>query len=61
MAYSAKNYSHLLGLTGFSEALLTNHFTLYEGYVKNTNALSDKLKALTEKGEFSTPEFAFGG
>ncbi|MFZ1627250.1 MAG: Fe-Mn family superoxide dismutase [Candidatus Moraniibacteriota bacterium] len=58
MAYSAKNYSHLLGLAGFSEALLNNHFTLYEGYVKNTNALSDKLKALTEKGEFSTPEFA---
>ncbi len=58
MAYSAKNYSHLLGLDGFSEALLTNHFALYEGYVKNTNALSDKLKALSEKGEFSTPEFA---
>lgn len=58
MPYGAKNYSHLLGLAGFSEALLTNHFTLYEGYVKNTNALSDKLKTLAEKGEFSTPEFA---
>jgi Fe-Mn family superoxide dismutase len=58
MAYSAKNFSHLLGLAGFSDALLTNHFTLYEGYVKNTNALSDKLKALTEKGEMTTPEFA---
>ncbi len=58
MAYSAKNYSHLIGLAGFSDTLLTNHFALYEGYVKNTNALSDKLKALSEKGEFSTPEFA---
>lgn len=58
MAYSANNYSQLIGLAGFSEALLTNHFTLYEGYVKNTNALSDKLKTLAEKGEFSTPEFA---
>ncbi len=58
MPYSAKNYSHLLGLAGFSDTLLNNHFTLYEGYVKNTNALSDKLKALTEKGELSTPEFA---
>lgn len=58
MAYSAKNYSHLLGLAGFSDTLLTNHFTLYEGYVKNTNALSDQLKALVEKGELSTPEFA---
>lgn len=58
MAYSAKNYSHLLGLAGFSDALLNNHFTLYEGYVKNTNALAEKLKALAEKGEFSLPEFA---
>jgi Fe-Mn family superoxide dismutase len=58
MPYSAKNYSHLLGLAGFSDTLLNNHFTLYEGYVKNTNALSDKLKTLTEKGELSTPEFA---
>lgn len=58
MPYSAKNYSHLLGLAGFSDVLLTNHFTLYEGYVKNTNALSDKLKALAERGEYSTPDFA---
>jgi Fe-Mn family superoxide dismutase len=58
MAYSAKKFDHLLGLAGFSDALLTNHFTLYEGYVKNTNALSDKLKELTEKGEMATPEFA---
>jgi Fe-Mn family superoxide dismutase len=58
MPYSAKNYSHLIGLAGFSDTLLTNHFTLYEGYVKNTNALSDKLKALSEKDELATPEFA---
>ena len=58
MAYSAKNYSSLIGLAGFSDTLLTNHFTLYEGYVKNTNALSDKLKTIVEKGQLSTPEFA---
>ncbi len=58
MPYSAKNYSPLIGLAGFSDTLLTNHFALYEGYVKNTNALSDKLKALAEKGEFAAPEFA---
>lgn len=58
MAYTAKKFDHLLGLTGFSDTLLTNHFTLYEGYVKNTNALAEKLKALTEKGETATPEFA---
>lgn len=58
MSYSAKTYSHLLGLAGFSDTLLNNHFTLYEGYVKNINALSEKLKVLIEKGELSTPEFA---
>lgn len=58
MAYSAKDFSALIGLAGFSDTLLNNHFALYEGYVKNTNALSDRLKALTEKGELSTPEFA---
>ncbi len=58
MPYTAKKFEHLLGLTGFSEALLTNHFTLYEGYVKNTNLLGDKLKALVESGETASPEFA---
>lgn len=57
MPYAAKNFSHLMGLKGFSDALLTNHFTLYEGYVKNTNALSDKLKALSVSGETATPDF----
>lgn len=58
MPYTAKNFEHLLGLSGFSDALLTNHFTLYEGYVKNTNALATKLKTLTESGETAGPEFA---
>ncbi len=43
MAYEAKNYDHLIGLEGFSETMLKNHFTLYQGYVKNTNALLEKL------------------
>lgn len=58
MPYTAKKFDHLLGLSGFSDTLLTNHFTLYEGYVKNTNLLSEKLKALSESGETATPEFA---
>lgn len=58
MAYSAKKFEHLLGLSGFSDTLLNNHFTLYEGYVKNTNLLAEKLKALSESGETATPEFA---
>ncbi len=58
MPYEAKNYEHLLGLEGFSETLLKNHFTLYQGYVTNTNKLSDLLKAKLEAGETATPEFA---
>lgn len=57
MPYAAKKFDHLLGLSGFSDTLLTNHFTLYEGYVKNTNLLSEKLKTLSESGETATPEF----
>ncbi len=54
MPYTAKNYEHLLGLSGFSDTLLTNHFALYEGYVKNTNALLDILS----NKEPGTPEYA---
>lgn len=41
--YQIQDFKHLLGLDGFSDALLTNHFTLYEGYVNNTNTLLKKM------------------
>ncbi|HUL29512.1 MAG TPA: superoxide dismutase, partial [Thermodesulfobacteriota bacterium] len=41
MAYTAKDYNHLIGTEGFSETLLKNHFTLYQGYVTNTNKVLD--------------------
>ncbi len=44
MHYEPKNFTHLLGMSGFSDELLQNHFTLYEGYVKNTNTLQEKLQ-----------------
>ena len=40
MAYTAKDYAGLIGMEGFSETLLKNHFTLYQGYVTNTNKCS---------------------
>ena len=43
--YSTKDFSRLLGTPGFSDALLKQHFELYAGYVKNTNALHDELEA----------------
>jgi Fe-Mn family superoxide dismutase len=58
MAYAAKDYSALIGMPGFSETLLKNHFTLYQGYVTNTNKVLDTLDALLKDGKAATPEFA---
>ena len=52
--YQAKNYDHLLGTAGFSDTLLKNHFTLYGGYVANTNKI---LEILAGK-ESGTLEYA---
>ncbi len=56
--YTAKNFDTLLGLTGFSDQLLKNHFTLYQGYVTNFNKLNDILVALEKDGKFGTPEYS---
>ena len=58
MTYSAKDYSKLLKMKGFSEALLQNHFTLYQGYVTNTNKLLDSLTSMLNEGNLSRPEYA---
>ncbi len=58
MSYSAKDYSKLLGMAGFSETLLKNHFTLYQGYVANTNKVFDALESASREGKTGTPEFA---
>ena len=58
MDYTAKDFSSLLGMEGFSDTLLNNHFTLYQGYVKNTNKLLDIMAAMIEADEIGTPEYA---
>ena len=58
MAYNAKDYSRLIGMEGFSETLLKNHFTLYQGYVTNTNKLLDTLGQMLKDGKTGTPEYA---
>lgn len=58
MAYRAKEYARLIGMAGFSEALLNNHFTLYQGYVTNSNKLLDSLEQLLKEEKTATPEFA---
>ena len=58
MPYAAKDYGNLIGMAGFSETLLKNHFTLYQGYVTNTNKLLDTLGATLSEGKTGTPEYA---
>ena len=58
MGYDAKDYSALIGMQGFSETLLKNHFTLYQAYVTNTNKLWDIMAAMLKEGKAGTPEHA---
>lgn len=58
MAYIAKDYSKIIGMQGFSEGLLKNHFTLYQGYVTNTNKVLDTLAQMLKEGKTGTPEYA---
>ena len=58
MAYTAKSYDHLLGTPGFSDPLLKNHFTLYQGYVANTNKVNEELAILLVDGKQASPAFA---
>ncbi len=58
MPYEPKDFSRLLGTAGFSDTILNNHFTLYQGYVTNVNKLSDNLKTLAGSDKAGTPEYA---
>jgi len=58
MSYTAKDYAALLGMQGFSDTLLKNHFTLYQGYVTNTNKVMASLVAMLQDGKEGTYEFA---
>lgn len=56
--YQAQDFSKLKGMTGFSDAALELHFTLYQGYVKNTNLLLEQLRQLATQGQAGTPAYA---
>lgn len=56
--YEAEKFDRLLGTAGFSDQLLKNHFTLYEGYVKNTNTLAERLTQLLHEEKQMSPEYS---
>ncbi len=58
MPYTAQNFDHLIGINGLSDQLMKNHFTLYQGYVTNTNKVADAIQALLKEGKQAAPEFA---
>lgn len=58
MNYKAEDFTALKGMKGFSDKLLEDHFSLYEGYVENTNQLLEKLSSLMDDDEGGSPEHA---
>lgn len=58
MSYQVKDYTWLIGMPGFSEKLLKNHFVLYQGYVKNTNKIMETLERLLAEGRANTAEYS---
>lgn len=58
MSYQARDYSNLLGMEGFSETLLKNHFSLYNGYVNNTNKVLETMQSLLHEGKAGSLEFS---
>ncbi|MCI0412118.1 superoxide dismutase [bacterium] len=54
--YKAKQFP-LSGLKGISDETLEMHFTLYEGYVKETNKLNEKLAEFLKDGNVDQDEF----
>ncbi len=58
MQYEPQNFDRLLGTAGFSDQMLKNHFTLYQGYVKNFNTLDTTLMTMEKEGKLTGPEYA---
>lgn len=59
-AYKPQTFDHLKSLDGISDAQLSEHFKLYEGYVKQVNSLNEQLDEMVRKGKPSgtNPTFA---
>jgi Fe-Mn family superoxide dismutase len=49
----------LSGLKGISDSTLEMHFGLYEGYVKNTNILTEQLAEMSRKKKVSGKDLAY--
>jgi Fe-Mn family superoxide dismutase len=57
MRYEAKDYGRLMGMDGFSDDSLENHFALYRGYVAHTNEALEVLSEMAANGQESHYEY----
>jgi len=55
--YKARQFD-LSNLTGISDETLEMHFKLYEGYVKETNKLNEKIAEFVKNAKVDQEEFA---
>jgi Fe-Mn family superoxide dismutase len=55
LIYQAKQFN-LSGLTGISDETLEMHFKLYEGYVKQTNLLNERISEFIKDGHIDQEE-----
>jgi Fe-Mn family superoxide dismutase len=53
--YKPKSFN-LSGLTGISDKTLEMHFKLYEGYVTNTNTLTERIASMLSDGKVDQEE-----
>src|ERR1043165_7954750 len=53
--YQARQFN-LSGLNGISDKTLEMHFKLYEGYVKETNTLNEKISEILKDGKVDQEE-----
>ena len=56
-SYKARQFN-LSNLKGISDETLEMHFKLYEGYVKETNKLNEKIAEFVKGGKVDQDEFA---
>lgn len=47
--FEAKKFDSIRALDGLSEKTMTEHYKLYEGYVKKANEIMDKLKTVDKQ------------
>ncbi len=55
ISYSPRQFN-LSGLNGISDQTLEMHFKLYEGYVKNTNLLIERINESLADGKVDQEE-----